>query len=278
MYKRLLLGVLITAATTCGILFLVNENQKPAFQIKHTHIKLWSKSINDSFDVIVTTFPKNGHQPRIKKAMYYLDAGIDFGCILREELASGKRLYDSNTAYIGLAHIGGRDLRLRDYKPATSNLEENALPNNNKGARFYQFLTKWVMPMVNRRFNSQPVNTIIGHSLGGLFTVYAYAQDDSLFKYYYAFSPPLWFDYFDIVKNIEKTPFTRDKGKYLCLMNGGFELNAIKCGNDLMPKVLRKYHPQLAFDVWAYPSDSHESYVRKAIDRMLKQQKKAAKY
>jgi predicted alpha/beta superfamily hydrolase len=57
--------------------------------------------------------------------------------------------------------------------------------------RFLAFLTKEVRPLVERTYRTQPVATLAGHSMAGLFAVYALATAPESFDAYFAFSPVL---------------------------------------------------------------------------------------
>jgi predicted alpha/beta superfamily hydrolase len=79
-----------------------------------------------------------------------------------------------------------------------------------------QFLREELMPLVDKSYRTGPLRILYGHSVGGLFTMYAMFNYPDMFAGYLAGSP--WFQSNDQywLKNIEKFAKTRDlKGKYL---------------------------------------------------------------
>lgn len=65
-------------------------------------------------------------------------------------------------------------------------------------AEFLQFIREELMPVINAEYRVNPDEAaILGHSLGGLFTIYALFQEPHVFSGYIIGSPPLDDEYFD---------------------------------------------------------------------------------
>jgi predicted alpha/beta superfamily hydrolase len=54
--------------------------------------------------------------------------------------------------------------------------------------------------MIDRTYRSRPYRVLVGHSLGGLFAVYALMTRPDVFQGYIAISPALWWDDQSLVK------------------------------------------------------------------------------
>jgi predicted alpha/beta superfamily hydrolase len=76
------------------------------------------------------------------------------------------------------------------------------------GSEFYTFIKQELIPMIDREYRTDPAKRmLVGHSHGGLFTVFAMFQEPALFRNYIAASPSLNFaDYapFDLESEYAK--------------------------------------------------------------------------
>ncbi len=59
---------------------------------------------------------------------------------------------------------------------------------------FARFIQTELQPYIFSRYPADDINTIIGHSTGGLFVIYAYLHHSELFDNYLAIEPSLWWD------------------------------------------------------------------------------------
>lgn len=102
-----------------------------------------------------------------------------------------------------LVGIGYKDARLmdslrqRDYTyPVASPADSFSVSGG--GQRFLTFLTQQVLPYVDQHYHTDPGNrTLMGHSLGGYFVLYALAEGLRMqapaFTHYVAASPSLYY-------------------------------------------------------------------------------------
>lgn len=88
--------------------------------------------------------------------------------------------------------------RTRDYTP-THDLDGQYGPeimaHSGGGPAFYRYLRTELLPFLKARYaiDSQSL-TLVGHSFGGLFATYVFAQADAPFQQFIIVSPSLWFD------------------------------------------------------------------------------------
>lgn len=81
-----------------------------------------------------------------------------------------------------------RDLRSRDYLPPL-----NPTPTPSGADAFALFIERELKPQIAARFPINPARqSLLGHSYGGLFTVYQLLQQPEAFQRYFAISPSLW--------------------------------------------------------------------------------------
>ena len=66
--------------------------------------------------------------------------------------------------------------------------------------KFLSFIADELLPTVNHNYRTRPYRVLVGHSLGGLFAVYALMNHPEVFNGYIAISPSLWWDDQALVK------------------------------------------------------------------------------
>jgi len=71
------------------------------------------------------------------------------------------------------------------------------------GDVFHQFLATDLIPWVEAHYRTAPFRILIGHSLGGLYSVYTLLNWPNTFDAYLALSPALWFDDQNIMRDAE---------------------------------------------------------------------------
>jgi predicted alpha/beta superfamily hydrolase len=94
--------------------------------------------------------------------------------------------YMPPTIIVGVSNVD----RDRDLTPT------HVADNKTSGGadKFLGFLKNELIPYVNKIYPSNGVNTIFGHSFGGLFVTYALLNDPQVFKSYIAADPSFWWD------------------------------------------------------------------------------------
>lgn len=77
-------------------------------------------------------------------------------------------------------------------------------PPDAQADRFYRFLAGEAIPAVAEAYRVDGTRILVGHSMGGLFTLYAIVQQPSLFDGYFAFSPSVWIGDEQILGELER--------------------------------------------------------------------------
>jgi predicted alpha/beta superfamily hydrolase len=92
--------------------------------------------------------------------------------------------------------------RTRDFTP-TYDSTSRVQPTGGS-EKFTAFLKKKLIPHINANYPTAPHQTLVGHSLGGLFVMNTLCNDAALFDAYVALDPSLWWD--DMVLQKEGIP------------------------------------------------------------------------
>lgn len=81
--------------------------------------------------------------------------------------------------------------RTRDLTP-TYNESFNQWGISGGADKFLSFIEKELIPHIDKQYRTNNFRVLSGHSLGGLFSIYALHTKPQLFQAYFAFSPSLW--------------------------------------------------------------------------------------
>lgn len=169
---------------------------------------------------------------------------------------------------VGIANVfpEGENQRDRDFLPV--HMED--FPLSGKADQFLNFLEKELIPFVNEKYHGRGERTLIGHSFGGIFAVYALLTEPDLFENYIATDPPLqWNNYFMNKLASEKLSSLAGANKSLWI--SGIESTAKWMGNISMDSVLQAIAPAgLHWKIVNYPNETHNSVRHKGVYDGLK--------
>ncbi|NIG54065.1 alpha/beta hydrolase-fold protein [Chitinophaga sp. Cy-1792] len=142
----------------------------------------------------------------------------------------------------------GQDSRERDLLPA------------NAADKFLNFIGKELVPYVNQHYATSGSNILFGHSYAGLFVVYSFLTQTSLFNHYIASDPSLWWNDGAVLQLArQRLPQMRDTST---LFAGGRN-GAIgeSFGISDFDSLLTKMSPQIRRQV-VFNEDEHHGSVR----------------
>jgi predicted alpha/beta superfamily hydrolase len=171
-----------------------------------------------------------------------------------------------------------QDLRARDftpfaYTPPYSGTPQQSFSLGTGGApQFLRFIGDELMPLIDVLYATRPDDaTLLGHSLGGLFTLYALFQGSGVFKRFVAGSPSIWWAdaaIFSTEKAFADSHTDLDAHLY---MGAGSEEGAITIDVNRMTDTLRqRKYPGLELDTQIFEGESHVSVVPFFISRGLR--------
>jgi predicted alpha/beta superfamily hydrolase len=159
-----------------------------------------------------------------------------------------------------------RNLRFRDL----TYLKNERLPNSGGGDNFYKFIKHDMLSYLYKHYKIGET-TFLGHSLGGLFVLYAMTQNPELFDNYIVISPSIWADG-EFSKRIEEFAKGRITGKTnLFLYKGGDEVkegmeNPVQILNEQFSKLMIR---NLSVDYMTFKGEGHFSVIPQALDECL---------
>ena len=68
-------------------------------------------------------------------------------------------------------------------------------PNTMGGGRkFLAFIEKELIPFIDKKYNTKPTRTLVGHSLGGLLILNSFMDENSIFDTYISIDPSVWWN------------------------------------------------------------------------------------
>lgn len=245
-------------------------------ETKNDRTIFYSEKVKDSFEIYVST-PAKLDTNTSYDVVYYCDANLKSGKALRELLKRNDyKTKVDKTIFVGIGHIGNfHVLRRRDFILPRIQNGDTAGHTIDYGQveNFYQFLKTELVPKINSTYKTNPGNnSLIGHSLGGLFVFYCLFKNESLFKNYYALSPSLWIDHYGIY-NFNKLTNGNMPEKNLYFSAGSLEIiNHIKKGANKMERFLRSEgYKNLNYKYEVHKWQTHNSQVEESLDYILKQ-------
>lgn len=189
------------------------QNVNPELQtfdvtLNHSEtIKIYSDEVKDTFYVFVK-LPK-GYTTNTGQnypAIFLLDGDIAFpmSWSVVRYLQYGNYIPDVlifGIGYGGLFTSNTLNNRERDY--SISNIPQ--LKTSGGGERFLNFIKKELLPLLKSTYRIDNSNlTLSGHSLGGLFVLYALFNEPDLFSNYIASSPFIQLNYDALIKTLEQ--------------------------------------------------------------------------
>ena len=168
----------------------------PPVKIGGTQSLSFSSSIiGQEFDLYVNIPRDYQDSSKTFPVIYVLDGQWDFPLM---NAIVGEQYYDGfvpGAVVVGIAWGGTNPnydfLRARDLTPSAT----KQAPIGGNAPKFLQFIKKELIPFIDARYRTKKDDrTLMGSSLGGLFTLYALFQETSLFNRYVLTSPAIGWD------------------------------------------------------------------------------------
>lgn len=151
--------------------------------------------------------------------------------------------------------------RFRDMTPSkpASGFGGTPFTSSAGGAdKFLSFIADELLPTIDRNYRTRPYRVLIGHSLGGLFAVYALMNRPEVFKGYIITSPSLWWDdqaliksaqtFFAAHKDLRADIYMSMASEDGTMLGGAWKLSAVLEESKL---------PNLRWQFKRYPEEEH---------------------
>jgi predicted alpha/beta superfamily hydrolase len=200
-------------AAVCGLVIVLTchstpaaQQQKveqpplPAVSLTSTQVRTVSSTVlSRDFQIYVSLPWSYRHTQKRYPTVYVLDADLGFGFVQTAYQASQNDQEVPEVILVGIAY--GVDLSADFSTWANRRMEEltpsaaKDQPKSGEAARFSRFLREEVVPMIEKNYRTDTSDrTLLGASLGGLFTMYVMLQTPAAFHQYIARSPSLAWD------------------------------------------------------------------------------------
>jgi predicted alpha/beta superfamily hydrolase len=157
--------------------------------------------------------------------------------------------------------------RERDFEPS----QAEGFPISGGADRFLEFLDVELAPYIGQKYGGTGNKLLFGHSLSGLFVLYAMVCQPNVFDFYMASDPSLWWGDGYLYKIAAgRLPKMADKKRFLYLAGRGGEVYAAQ-GLSQMDKILKERAPKtLGWSSKAYDDEHHGSVTIKTLYDGLK--------
>jgi hypothetical protein len=136
-------------------------------------------------------------------------------------------------------------------------------PNTMGGGRnFLNFIENELIPYIDKNYKTEPFRTLIGHSLGGLLTLNAYMDNNSVFNAYISIDPSIWWSE-EMMKNKvdSMSSISYNKKLFIATANqgdAGYERNKQRHDN-LYALITKKSEEPLNVKIQYFEKENHRS-------------------
>jgi predicted alpha/beta superfamily hydrolase len=232
------------------------NGQDTVLQVRYTgHLdSIHSKILNQRR--LIQVFTPSGYQPGSNEkydVLYVLDGGNwNTGLIERTQRFIEGEGFMPPTLIVSVMGID------RNQELTPTHLDDWKYSGGGKD--FLAFIKNELIPHIDRNYPSNGENTLWGHSLSGMFAVYALLSEPTLFRSVIAADPSIWWDK-SLVAKMAATELDKLKGKNTTLYvsaREGETMTGMKI--DTLEAVLKKHAPaDMAWKIVAYPEETHSS-------------------
>ena len=149
-------------------------------------IQFNSKILNEERTIFIYLPDSYQEDKESFPVLYLFDAEINFKpvCGVVDILSKWKII--PGIIVVGLLNTD----RMRDLTPTHDRLFDIG----GGGDNFLKFLREELIPFIDQNYRTQPFRILEGHSISGMFTMYTFIADTSLFDAYIAVSPSMYWD------------------------------------------------------------------------------------
>jgi predicted alpha/beta superfamily hydrolase len=148
---------------------------------------LFSNVLNESRPLIIM-MPVELEPGQLLDVFYVTDAEMfqEYVVHILEFLQVNELVPPQLIVGIPNVYFSNRDRDLTPYYDAE-------YPKSGKADQFLSFIESELIPYINKKYPNKEKNTLLGHSEGGLFTIYTLLSRPYLFDSYIASDPSCWF-------------------------------------------------------------------------------------
>ena len=235
---------------------------------QQTKEEIVSTKTGDTYEIIIRK-PKIFDTAKFYHLVYFTDAAINSGKVILSQPEENIK----NCILIGIAHKGDWDTkRQRDFIPSDAGGYSDK--NFGQASKFFFFIKDELLPYINKKFAKQKSKVFIGHSFGGLLALYMSMRENKLFDHYYAISPSVWANYYELMK-IEKDYAAKNKeyNSSISIYAGSLEFlnKVLTSSKEFYNTANRRNYKGLSITYSVIDGVSHYGIVPEVIPGILKE-------
>jgi predicted alpha/beta superfamily hydrolase len=264
--------------------------QYPQVTISNTETRLIpSSNVDQEFRILVALPDSYADTDRAYPVVYVLDAAFTFGTAAEAArlLSLHKEIPEVLVVGIGYAANSMMEtaaVRTRDYTPTVNDdwynqVVANAFPGapeyvgSGGAADFIRFIREELMPFMCSNYRIEPEDqTIIGHSFGGLFALYALFHHPHTFRRYVIGSPAIWWARDEILRYESSFATSHsDLPVRVFMCNGALEEKQMTADmQDLARALQERGYNGLNLKTYIFEGETHVSVIPPLIGRGLR--------
>ena len=235
---------------------------------QQTKEEIVSAKTGDTYEIIIRK-PKIFDTAKFYHLVYFTDAAINSGKVILSQPEENIK----NCILIGIAHKGDWDTkRQRDFIPSDAGGYSDK--NFGQASKFFFFMKDELLPYINKKFAKQKSKVFIGHSFGGLLALYMSMRENRLFDHYYAISPSVWANYYELMK-IEKDYAAKNKeyNSAISIYAGSLEFlnKVLTSSKEFYTTANRRNYKGLSITYSVIDGVNHYGIVPEVIPGILKE-------
>jgi len=233
---RVLLYISLGAWTLCGPLGVCATTDKADPLVIGERFQIESKALAETRTYVIHTPASYKDGKDAYSVLVLQDAEGHFA-----HTTSAVDLLSANGRIPPMIVVGINNTdRTRDMTPSKPTMGFGGAPfvGSAGGAdKFLSFIADELLPTIDRNYRTRPYRLLIGHSLGGLFAVYALMNRPEVFNGYIIMSPSLWWDdealvkaaqpYFAAHKNMRADLYMTMGSEGEAMLGGAWKLSAV---------------------------------------------------
>ncbi len=280
MYKTKLssifLSILISLAfVSQTVLSAMPEKPEERASLPYTFShQIASEAIGETYQLWVSVPLKYAENPDANyPVVYVLDADFNFGTVRDTFISYRWGRYVPEAIIVGIAY--GREIkawedgRCRDFTPILIEPHEGS----GSAPAFLKFIQTSVVPFIDQTYRTNLNDrTLIGMSLGGLFTTYVLFEEPDLFNRFLISSPWLLGDGGSVFRLEEKYAETHeDLPKRIFVSAGSLEHEKFhQSMNKLKERLDKHAYPSLVLETRVFEGETHPSVFPFALTQGIR--------
>lgn len=235
----------------------------------HEIFTIESKQLGEVRTITVWTPPEYKKNTNDLPVMYMPDGGLkeDFPHIANTFAKLVKSKEIPPIILVGIENTQRR----RDLSGTTEVEEDKKIaPIVGGSANFRAFISEELFPEIDKRYRTSDKKGILGESLAGLFVVETFLLKPSMFDYYLAFDPSLWWNDHYLVKTVKDhlTKFPQTEKRFWFAASDAKDISTY---TKELAKTLKEQN--LPFVKWTYsdePKEKHATIFRATKEKAIK--------